>query len=230
MCLKTCLHCLFWISYFKEQREIQPITKMNYYNSKINRVQINSFVFHLIILIRLHNNSIPLAQRQNINKNGGVRLGEETPNPKGLREVYSWHKAIIFLCFGFYLDEIFVKINTTKTKHSVFNTADFICRHGSDSHRTFFFLDPRKSKNNMLYVLWKRLFPLITLMLWSYSNEGGKPQDKPGYLTEGLHHLPLAYSHSFTSHYSLICTQAVHMLFPLPKPSFSLFFLLLTFT
>lgn len=49
---------------------------MNYYNSKINRVQINSFVFHLIILIRLHNNSIPLAQRQNINKNGGVRLGE----------------------------------------------------------------------------------------------------------------------------------------------------------
>lgn len=145
LCLKTCLHCLFWISYFKEQREIQPITKMNYYNSKINRVQINSFVFRLIILIRLHNNSIPLAQRQNINKNGGVRLGEETPNPKGLREVYSWHKAIIFLCFGFYLDEIFVKINTTKTKHSVFNTADFICRHGSDSHRTFFFLDPRKS-------------------------------------------------------------------------------------
>lgn len=91
----------------------------------------------------------------------------------------------------------------------------------------FFFLDTRKSKNNTLYVLWKRLFPLITLMLWSYSNEGGKPQDKPWYLTEGLHHLPLAYSHSFTSHYSLICTQAVRMLFPLPKPSFSLFFLLL---
>ena len=33
---------------------------------------------------------------------------------KELREVYSQDGAIIFLCLGFYLDELFVKTNRTK--------------------------------------------------------------------------------------------------------------------
>lgn len=66
--------------------KIQSITRTNYHNSKINRIQINSFVFHLIILIRLQNNSILPAQRQNINKTAGWWGGDT--HLKELREIY----------------------------------------------------------------------------------------------------------------------------------------------
>lgn len=41
-----------------------------------------------------------------------------------------------FLCFGFHLDEIFVKNKENYDLHLVFMTADFTYRRVSDSHRT----------------------------------------------------------------------------------------------